>query len=114
MPAVTQSSLLRRHLKVAWLPAAVFAACAVGFVMNRGTEGSAAIWHGEYALSRGHGEYRATDRETYEAVRRRGRWQLACGAGMVASALAVALLIRRAGLPYGPTPAVPQPLRPPV
>jgi hypothetical protein len=114
MPPVTQHSLLRRQLRAAWLPAALFAACAVGFVTNRGTEGSPVIWRGEYALAQGHGEYRVTDRATYEAVRRRGRWQLAFGAGMVVSAVAAASLIRRAGLPYAPTPVVSPSLRPPV
>ena len=114
MTGVTQRSLLWRHLKVAWLPATLFAACAIGLIINRDKRGSAVIWRGDYALSLGHGEYRATDRETYEVVGRRARWRLACGAGMVACALAAALLIRRAGLPYGATPAVPRALRPPV
>jgi hypothetical protein len=114
MPPVNERTLLQKQLRAAWLPAAVFVVCAVGLVMNRTTEGSAVIWHGEYALAQGHGVFRATDRATYETVRRRGRWQFACGFGMVVSVMAAASRIRRAGLPSAPTPIVPQPLRPPV
>jgi hypothetical protein len=112
MSPVKERSLLRRQLRAAWLPAALSAAFAVGFVMNRTTEGSAVIWHGEYALSRGKGEFKVTDRETYEAVRRRGAWQFACWFGMVVSAMATASRIRRAGLPSVQAPVAPPPLRP--
>ena len=42
----------------------------------------------------------------------RGYVERLVGAGMVASGFAAALLIRRAGLPYGPLPPVPKTLGP--